>query len=82
MDKEVMEIVRVMEDGTQKKVEKGAVIELEGDDIHMDFLNAMAEDVVRICIGINTAVKQMGLDELVKKVVEATRNSQRGDEGE
>ena len=46
------EIIKVMDDGTQGRVEHGAVIEIQDDSIGIECLNIMPVDVVRVAIGI------------------------------
>lgn len=62
------EIIKVMDDGTQDKVEHGTVIEIQGDNINIECLNIMPVDIVRIAIGILKVVHEMGMDEVMKQV--------------
>lgn len=66
---DVKEIIRVREDGTQDKVEHGAVIEINGDDIHMAFVDVKPVDIVRLAIGLVEATRQMGLSEALDMMV-------------
>ncbi len=65
---EVKEIIRVMDDGTQDKVDHGAVIDIQGDGLNIECLNIMPVDVVRIAIGIVKVVHEMGMDEVLKQM--------------
>ncbi|MCM1161520.1 MAG: hypothetical protein NC412_09880 [Roseburia sp.] len=65
---EVKEIIRVMDDGTQDKVEHGAVIEISGDTLNIECLNIMPVDVVRIAIGMLKAVYEFEMDDLLKEM--------------
>ena len=62
------EIIKVMDDGTQGRVEHGAVIEIQGDNINIECLNIKPVDIVRIAIGILGVVHEMGMDEVLKQM--------------
>lgn len=62
------EIIKVMDEGTQDRVEHGAVIEIQGDNINIECLNIMPVDIVRIAIGILEVVHEMGMDEVLKQM--------------
>lgn len=62
------EIIKVMDDGTQGRVEHGAVIEIQDDSIGIECLNIMPVDVVRVAIGILKVVHEMGMDEVLKQM--------------
>lgn len=57
-----------MDDGTQGRVEHGAVIEIQDDSIGIDCLNIMPVDVVRVAIGILKVVHEMGMDEVLEQM--------------
>ena len=65
---ELKEIIKVMDDGTQGRVEHGAVIEIQDDSIGIECLNIMPVDVVRVAIGILKVVHEMGMDEVLKQM--------------
>lgn len=65
---DVKEITVVRDDGSQEKVEHGAVVEIEGDTINIECLNIMPVDVVRIAIGMLKAVYELEMDDLLKKM--------------
>lgn len=62
------EIIKVMDDGTQGRVEHGVVIEIQDDSIGIECLNIMPVDVVRVAIGILKVVHEMGMDEVLKQM--------------
>lgn len=62
------EIIKVMDEGTQDRVEHGAVIEIQGDNINIECLNIMPVDIVSIAIGILEVVHEMGMDEVLKQM--------------
>lgn len=70
MQTEVKEIIKVMDDGTQHKVEHGTVIEMQGDDINMAFVDVKPVDIVELAIGLVEAVRQLGLGEALKKAID------------
>lgn len=65
---EVREIIRVMDDGTQDKMDHGAVIDIQNDSLNINCLNIMPVDVVRIAIGIVKVVHEMGMDDVMKQM--------------
>lgn len=66
---DVKEITVVRDDGSQEKVEHGAVVEMEGDDIGISFVNIQPLDIVRLAIGVVEAVRQMGMGEALDQMV-------------
>lgn len=62
------EIIKVMNDGTQGRVQHGAVIEIQDDSIGIECLNIMPVDVVRVAIGILKVVHEMGMDEVLQQL--------------
>ncbi|MCI8410385.1 MAG: hypothetical protein HFJ09_14125 [Lachnospiraceae bacterium] len=64
------EIIKVMDDGTQHKLEHGAVIEMQGDDINMSFVDIKPMDIVELVIGLVEAVRRMGLGEALEKAID------------
>lgn len=78
MQTEVKEIIKVMDDGTQHKVEHGAVIEMQDDEINMAFVDVKPVDIVSLAIGLVEAVRQMGLGEALDKMTDFYYGEERG----
>lgn len=66
---DVREITVARDDGTHEKVEHGAVVEMEGDDIGISFVNMPPLDIVRLAIGVVKAVQHMGMGEVLNQMV-------------
>lgn len=77
---DVKEITVVRDDGSQEKVEHGAVVEMEGDDISIAFVNIQPVDIVRLAIGMVEAVRQMGMGEALDQMVSYCYGGQTGGE--
>ena len=58
---DVKGITLKMEDGTIKEVNKGLVLQLIGDDMHVDLLHFAPLDIIRAGVGIISTIQQMGL---------------------
>lgn len=67
---DVKEIIRVREDGSQDKLEHGAAIEINGDDIHMEFVDIKPVDILRLAIGLMEAVQQMGFGKALDRMID------------
>jgi hypothetical protein len=61
MDGNAVSIKVKYEDGTTKDIKKGIVAEFDGDTMHMDMVNFVRLDLVRLTYGMLSALEQMGL---------------------
>lgn len=67
---DVTGITLKMGDGTEKEVEKGLVLQLFGDDMHVDFLRFAPLDIIRAGVGIISTIQKMGMQEEFVKMLE------------
>ncbi len=58
-------IIVVMEDETQKEIDKGFVTQFNNDVMHVDTVNVSKSDIVRIAYGMMVTVEKMGMSDLL-----------------